>query len=110
MDRYEILGYLPGVAPFETMLVQKKGAGGGAQYVLQRAKLEGLPEAQQRCVINAATVMQQLANGCPHQVLVVESFMDPSGYACSVLEHCEVGPASILLDAVRKQKEPLSEA
>ena len=110
MDRYEVLGYLPGVAPFETMLVQKKGAGGGAQYVLQRANLETLPEAQQRCVINAATVMQQLANGCPHQVLVVESFMDPSGYACSVLEHCEVGPASILLDAVRKHKEPLSEA
>jgi serine/threonine protein kinase len=111
MDRYEVLGYLPGVAPFETMLVRKKGAPrDSAQYVLQRAKLEGLPEAQQRCVINAATVLQQLANGCPHQVLVAESFMDPSGYACSVLEHCEVGPASLLLEAVRKQKEPLSES
>ena len=112
MDRYEVLGYLPGVAPFETMLVRKKGGarGSGAQYVLQRAKLEGLPEAQQRCVINAATVLQQLANGCPHQVLVAESFMDSSGYACSVLEHCEVGPASLLLEAVRKQKEPLSES
>jgi len=60
-------------------------------------------------VINAATVLQQLANGCPHQVLCAESFMD-HGYACSVLEYCEVGPVAILLDAVREQKEPLSES
>ena len=78
--------------------------------MLQRANLERLPEAQQRCVINGATVYQQLGNGCPGQVLVVETFMDPTGYACNVLEYCEVGPAALLLEAVRKRKEPLSEA
>ena len=109
MDKYKVLGYLPGSAPFETMLVQRKGKP-DAQYVLQRANLEALPEAQQKCVITGATIFQQLANGCPQQVLCVETFMDPTGYACNVLEYCEVGPAALLLDAVRKRKEPLSEA
>ena len=28
MDKYQIIGYLPGCAPFETMLVQRKGKPG----------------------------------------------------------------------------------
>ena len=75
-----------------------------------RAKLEELPESQQRLVINSATVLQGLANSCPHQVLCVESFMDPTGYACSVLEYCEVGPVSLVLEQVKKKEFPLAEA
>lgn len=110
MNKYSIVGYLPSGAPFDSLLVSGKGAQKDSRYVLQRAKLEELPESQQRLVINSATVLQGLANSCPHQVLCLESFMDPTGYACSVLEYCEVGPVSLVLEQVKKKEFPLAEA
>ena len=44
MDKYSIVGYLPSGAPFDSLLVSGKGAQKDSRYVLQRAKLEELPE------------------------------------------------------------------
>lgn len=91
--RYDIVGYLPTTPPFEMVVVTDSS---GMQLVIKRAKLDALDEEMRARVITAASTMQRLGNKVPNTVLFLESFED-DGYACAVLEYCEVGTLAYIL-------------